>query len=383
MASWWRRATCSTEPDEVALNIGIVGLPNVGKSTAFNALTRAQNAQVASYPFCTIEPNRAVVAVPDERLDALQRLLEVPKAIPATIEFVDIAGLVRGASHGEGLGNQFLGNIRDADAIVHVVRCFDDPSVVHVSEKPAPRDDVEVVQTELMLADLQQLERKLERLERQVKADRRAFGPLLEVAQALHAHLAAGKPASTFSLAGEEAYQELNREMRFLTAKPVIYVANVDEGSLALGNVYLQEVEALASEQGVGVITLCARLEEELAALDDDERRAFLELAGVEESGLDQVIRLGYALLNLISYFSYNEHEVRAWTIQKGWTAPRAAGVIHTDFERGFIRAEVIPYETFVAYGSSAAVKAAGKLQVEGRDYVVQDGDVIYFRFNV
>ncbi|MDT8305041.1 MAG: redox-regulated ATPase YchF [Anaerolineae bacterium] len=367
----------------MALNIGIVGLPNVGKSTAFNALTRTQNAQVASYPFCTIEPNRAVVPVPDERLATLHRLLGLPEAIPATIEFVDIAGLVRGASQGEGLGNQFLGNIRDADAIVHVVRCFDDPSVVHVSEKPAPREDIAIVETELLLADLEQLERKLERLERQAKGDRKTYGPLLDVGQRLHAHLAAGEPAATFPGAEEEAFVELNREMRFLTAKPVIYVANVDEESLEYGNAYLQEVEGLAAEQGVGVITLCARLEEEMAGLDEEERRAFLELAGAGESGLDQVIRQSYALLNLISYFSYNEREVRAWTIRKGWTAPRAAGVIHTDFERGFIRAEVIPYETFVAYGSSPAVKAAGKLQVEGRDYVVQDGDVIFFRFNL
>lgn len=367
----------------MALNIGIVGLPNVGKSTTFNALTRTQNAQVASYPFCTIEPNRAVVAVPDERLAMLQRLLGVSEAIPATIEFVDIAGLVRGASHGEGLGNQFLGNIRDADAIVHVVRCFDDESVVHISEKPEPREDIAIVETELLLADLEQLERKLERLERQAKGDRKAYGPLLDVGQRLQVHLAAGEPAATFEGAEEEAFEELNREMRFLTSKPVMYVANIDEESLAFGNVYLQELEGLAAKQGVEVITLCARLEEEMAGLDEEERREFLELAGASESGLDQVIRQSYALLNLISFFSYNQREVRAWTIEKGWTAPRAAGVIHTDFERGFIRAEVVPYETFVAYGSSAAVKAAGKLQIEGRDYVVQDGDVIYFRFNV
>jgi ribosome-binding ATPase len=367
----------------VALNIGIVGLPNVGKSTTFNALTRTQNAQVASYPFCTIEPNRAVVAVPDARLATLQRLLQVPEAIPATIEFVDIAGLVRGASQGEGLGNQFLGNIRDAEAIVHVVRCFDDASVVHISERPAPREDVAIIQTELLLADLEQLERKLERLERQAKGDRKVFAPLLDVGQRLQAHLAAGEAAATFAGAEEEAFQELNREMRFLTAKPVIYVANIDEDSLEYGNVTLQELEELAAEEGVHVITLCARLEEEMAGLEEEERRAFLALAGASESCLDQVIRQSYELLNLISYFSYNQKEVRAWTIAKGWTAPRAAGVIHTDFERGFIRAEVIPYETFVAYGSSTAVKAAGKLQVEGRDYVVQDGDVIYFRFNV
>lgn len=367
----------------MALTIGLVGLPNVGKSTTFNALTRAQNAQVANYPFCTIEPNRAIVPLPDERLHTLQRLLHVPEAIPATIEFVDIAGLVRGASHGEGLGNQFLGQIRNADAILHVVRCFDDPNVVHISEKPSPRDDVEIVQTELLLADLQQLERKLEKLERQVKADRRTFGPQLDMAQALAAHLEAGRPIARFEGQDEEAFQGLAQEMRFLSAKPVIYVANVDEASLELGNIYLQELEVLAAEEGITVVTLCARLEEELAGLDEAEQRDYLALAGVDESGLDQIIRRGYELLNLISYFTFNEREVRAWTIEKGWTAPHAAGVIHTDFERGFIRAEVIPYETFVAYGSSTAVRAAGKMQVEGRDYVVQDGDVIYFRFNV
>lgn len=367
----------------MALSIGLVGLPNVGKSTTFNALTQAQIAQVANYPFCTIEPNRAIVPVPDERLETLQRLLQAPEAIPATIEFVDIAGLVRGASQGEGLGNQFLGQIRNADAILNIVRCFDDPNVAHIAAEPSPRHDVEIVQTELLLADLQQLERKLEKLERQVKADRRTFGPLLETAQALAAHLEAGCPISRFEGQEQEAFQELVQEMRFLSAKPVIYVANMDEASLAHGNAYLQELEALAAEEGIAVVAFCARLEEELAGLDEEERKEYLALAGVEHSGLEQIIRRSYELLKLISFFTFNEREVRAWTIEEGWTAPRAAGVIHTDFERGFIRAEVIPYETFVAYGSSAAVKAAGKMQVEGRDYVVQDGDVIYFRFNV
>ncbi len=367
----------------MALSIGLVGLPNVGKSTTFNALTRAQNAQVANYPFCTIEPNRAIVPLPDRRLETLQRLLHVPEAIPATIEFVDIAGLVRGASQGEGLGNQFLGQIRNADAILHIVRCFDDPNVVHIGEKPSPRDDVAIVQTELLLADLQQLGRKLEKLERQFKADRRTFGPLLEMAQALAAHLEAGCPIAGFEGQDEEAFHELLQEMRFLSARPVIYVANVDEASLAHGNACLQELEMLAAEEGNAVVAFSARLEADLAGLDEEEQREYLALAGVENSGLAQIIRRSHALLNLISFFTFNEREVRAWTVEAGWTAPRAAGVIHTDFERGFIRAEVIPYETFVAYGSSAAVKAAGKMQVEGRDYVVQDGDVIYFRFNV
>ena len=367
----------------MSLNIGIVGLPNVGKSTTFNALTRTQSAAVANYPFCTIEPNKAVVPVPDERVERLAALLEVPQAIQATIEFMDIAGLVRGASQGEGLGNQFLGTIRDADAIIHVVRCFDDPNVVHVSERPEPRTDIEIINTELILADLQQLERKIERLQRQLKGDQKRFGPLLAVAQELKDHLEQGEPIATFPGRGEHAFQELNQEMRFLTAKPVIYVANVDEAGLAEDNAYVEEVREVAAEQNAPVLKLCALLEEELATLDEEEREEFLALAGVDESGLDQLIRLGYEMLGLISYFSYNENEVRAWTIQEGWTAPQAAGVIHTDFERGFIRAEVIPYETFVAHGSTAAVRAAGKLQSEGRDYVVRDGDVIYFRFNV
>ena len=367
----------------MALSIGIVGLPNVGKSTTFNALTQAQNAQVANYPFCTIEPNKAIVAVPDERVEHLAELVNVPNAIHATIEFVDIAGLVAGASRGEGLGNQFLANIRDADAIVHVVRCFDDPNVVHVSEKPEPRSDIEIINTELILADLQQLERKMERLESQVKGDRKTYGPQLEVARELQDYLERGNPIATYEGQERKAFRALEGEMRFLTAKPVIYAANVDEEALTGGNAYVEEVRWMAAEHDAEVVVLCAKLEEEMAGLTDEEREAFLELTGAEESGLEQIIRKSYEILGLISYFSYNENEVRAWTIRKGWTAPRAAGVIHSDFERGFIRAEVIPYETFVEYGSMAAARAAGKVRSEGRDYVVQDGDVILFRFNV
>ena len=367
----------------MALNIGITGLPNVGKSTTFNALTRAQNAQVANYPFCTIEPNKAIVPVPDERVERLRELLGVPQAIHATIEFVDIAGLVQGASRGEGLGNQFLGNIRDADAIVHVVRCFEDPNVVHVGGAPQPRRDVEIINLELLLADLQQLERKLERLEGQVRGDRRTYLPLQERALQLQEQLDSGQPLRSLLHEGDEALQQLNREMRFLTAKPVIYAANVGEEALDSESACLQAVREIGAREGAPVVTLSAQLEEETAALNDEERRAFLELAGVRESGLQQVIRRSYEMLGLISYFTSNEREVRAWTLPRGWTAPQAAGVIHSDFERGFIRAEVIPYETFVAHGSTAAVRAAGKLRLEGRDYVVQDGDVIYFRFNV
>lgn len=367
----------------MALSIGIIGLPNVGKSTTFNALTRAQNAQVANYPFCTIEPNKAIVPVPDERVEKLHELVGVPDAIHATIEFVDIAGLVRGASKGEGLGNQFLANIRDAEAIVHVVRCFQDPNVVHVGGSPQPRQDIEVVNVELILADLQQLERKIERLEGQVRGDRRTYLPILEKAQALKDHLEQEQAIRTYPDQENNAFQTLNNEMRFLSSKPVIYAVNVDEDSLGQEDDCTEEVREVAREDGAETVKLCAKLEEEMASLTDEEQQEFLELAGARESGLDQVIRKSYEMLGLISFFTMNENEVRAWTIRRGWKAPQAAGVIHTDFEKGFIRAEVIPFETFVEYGSAAAAKAAGKMQLEGRDYVVQDGDVIYFRFNV
>jgi len=366
----------------MSLSIGIVGLPNVGKSTTFNALTGTQNAQVANYPFCTIKPNRAVVPVPDGRVEKLAELAGLERVIHATIEFVDIAGLVKGASQGEGLGNQFLGNIRDADALIHVVRCFDDPNVVHIREQPDPREDIEIINLELILADLQQLLRKMERLSHQVKGDKR-FQPILAMAERLKEHMENGWPVSLFAEKTDDAFQTLNQELRFLSGKPVIYAANVDEDALAADNSYVKATRSLAAEQGYEVVKLCARFEEELSGMTDAERREFLELAGVDESGLEQIIRRSYDILGLISFFSMNEEETRAWTIHAGWTAPRAAGVIHTDFERGFIRAEVIPFDTFVQYGSSAAAKAAGAMRIEGKDYVVTDGDIIYFRFNV
>ncbi|MBN1201281.1 MAG: redox-regulated ATPase YchF [Anaerolineae bacterium] len=366
----------------MSLRIGIVGLPNVGKSTVFNALTKEQNAQVANYPFCTIQPNRAKVPVPDPRVEKLAELVQVDRAVHATIEFVDVAGLVKGASQGEGLGNQFLGNIRDVDAILHVVRCFDDPNVVHISERPDPGTDIEIINTELALADWQQLERKIEKLERQVKGDPK-LQLLFKTAQALQDYLGTGQPLWAYAGREDHVFQALNAEMRFLTAKPVIYAANLSEDSLVNDNNYVRQAQAVADEQGVEIIKLCAKLEEEMAGLTDEERREYLALSGVVESGLEQIIRKGYALLGLISYFSFNEEEVRAWTIRAGWTAPQAAGVIHTDFERGFIRAEVIPYDSFVQHGSWSAVKATGLLRGEGRDYVVQDGDVILFRCNV
>jgi GTP-binding protein YchF len=366
----------------MSLSIAIIGLPNVGKSTTFNALTKEQYAQVANYPFCTITPNKAIVPVPDERVEKLAQLAGVGRTIHTTIEFVDVAGLVKGASRGEGLGNQFLANIRDTDAIVHVVRCFEDVNVVHVSGQIEPRQDIEVVNLELVLADLQQLERKIERLSGQAKGDKK-FRPYLEMAQHLQAHLQEGKPVSAFPDADNHVFQDLVHELRFLTAKPLIYAVNVAEDDLAEQTACVQEVLQVADEQQADVVKLCARLEEEMAGLTDDERQEFLELAGAQESGLEQVIHKSYRALDLITFFTMNEQEVRAWTVPQGTVAPKAAGVIHTDFERGFIRAEVIPYETFVRYGSSAAAKAAGEMRLEGKDYVLQDGDVIYFRFNV
>jgi GTP-binding protein YchF len=367
----------------MGLSIGIVGLPNVGKSTTFNALTKAQNAQVANYPFCTIKPNQAIVPLADKRVDKLQELVGVPKKIHATIEFVDIAGLVKGASKGEGLGNQFLGNIRDVDAIVHVVRCFDDPNVVHISDKPDPGVDIEIVNLELVLADLQQLERKIERLSGGVKGDKKLI-PTYEMALDLREHLAADKPISTYPAKDEDIFDDLYQEMRFLTAKPVIYAANVDEDGLSskIGE-YLQAVREVAARNNAEVIVICAKLEEAMMDMNDEERTEMLQLAGAEESGLDQIIRKSFEILELISFFTKNENEVRAWMVRRNTTAPEAAGEIHSDFERGFIRAEVVPYETYIQYGSDAEVKAAGLMRLEGKEYIVQDGDLIYFRFNV
>lgn len=366
----------------MALAIGIVGLPNVGKSTTFNALTKEQNAEAANYPFCTIEPNRAIVAVPDSRVDKLAELVKPQRVIYATVEFVDIAGLVSGASKGEGLGNQFLANIRETAAIVHVVRCFDDPNVVHVSAHPDPRTDIEVINTELMLADLQQLERKLEKLSREVKGDKRLI-PVQEVALALQDQLARGLPVAAYPDRESDAFQMLAKEMRFLTGKKVIYVANVDEEHLGSGNEYVEEARRVADEHNAEFVVLCAKLEQDMAGLSDEERHEFLSAMDISETGLEQVIRKGYHALDLISFFTAGPKEVRAWTVRQGARAPDAAGVIHTDFERGFIRAEVIPYDTYVRLGSEQAAKAAGEMRVEGREYVVQDGDVMHFRFNV
>lgn len=366
----------------MSLSIGIVGLPNVGKSTTFNALTKEQNALAENYPFATIQPNQAVVPVPDSRLDKLAEMENSAKIVPATIEFVDVAGLVKGASQGEGLGNQFLANIREVDAILHVVRCFDDDNVVHVNGTPDPADDIETINIELALADLQQLERKLEKLDRQVKGDP-TLKKVHEEAKRLQDHLNESEPLWAYPGKDNQAFAELNHEMRFLTAKPVIYAANVGEEDLAEDNDYVRAVRALADAQGAQVIVLSARLEEQMAGLTDEERQEYLELAGAGQGGLETIIQEGYKMLGLESYFTAGEKEARAWTIQTGWTAPQAAGVIHTDFERGFIKAEVVPYDTFVDVGGWSGARNAGKLRIEGKEYVVKDGDVILFRFNV
>jgi GTP-binding protein YchF len=322
------------------------------------------------------------VPVPDPRVDKLAELVKPEKTLYTTVEFVDIAGLVKGASQGEGLGNQFLANIRETAAIVHVVRCFDDENVIHVAAKPSPRDDIEIINTELMLADLQQLENRLSKLERQSHHDKK-LQPLMEVARHLKEMLERGVPVAAYPDRDSDAFRTLNQEMRFLTSKTVIFAANVGEEHLVEDNEYVAQVRAIAQEQNAEVVKMCARLEEEMAGLTDEERHEFLVSLGVAESGLEQVIHKGYQALGLISFFTAGPKEVRAWTIRKGEKAPQAAGAIHTDFERGFIRAEVIPYEVYVRLGSEAAAKAAGALRVEGKEYVVQDGDVMHFRFNV
>lgn len=366
----------------MALSIGIVGLPNVGKSTLFNALTKAQNAQAANYPFCTIEPNKATVAVPDARVDALTLKAKPKKTIYASVDFIDIAGLVRGASKGEGLGNQFLGNIRECAAIVEVVRCFDDENITHVDGTVDPIRDISTIETELLLADLETASRRLERLQKisRTSKDSRAMAELVEK---LVAHLNEGNPASSFALPKDDAQADtLWREMGLLTAKPVIYCSNVDENGLE-GNELSKRVQDYAAAHNAGFALVCAKLEEELQGLDEAEQREMLSSYGIEASGLETVIRAGYATLGLISYFTAGPDEVRAWTIHNGWKAPKAAGVIHTDFEKGFIRAEVISYDDYMSHESEAACRADGVLRVEGKDYVVQDGDVMHFLFNV
>ena len=366
----------------MGLSVGIVGLPNVGKSTTFNALTKAQNAESANYPFCTIEPNKAVVPVPDKRLDELAKIVNPQKIQFSTIDFVDIAGLVKGASAGEGLGNKFLSNIREVEVILHMVRCFDDENITHVEGEIDPIRDIEIIESELIFADIQQLDKKIEKLNREAKSNKDARVKL-EIAKELREHLDDLKPVSTFKKIDSEIFEELNKELRFLSAKEVIYGANVDEDTLLEGNVYISKVEQYAKRKNSNMIVLCAKIEEEMVALDEDEKNEFLKELGIEESGLEKIIKTAFSKLNLISYFTAGVKEVRAWTIKKGWKAPKAASVIHNDFEKGFIRAEVISYEDYIVNGGETGSKEAGKMRLEGKEYIVQDGDVMHFRFNV
>lgn len=358
---------------------GIVGLPNVGKSTLFNALTQNE-IPAENYPFCTIDPNVGIVPVPDARMEALSEIVKPQRIVPTTMEFVDIAGLVAGASKGEGLGNQFLANIRETDAIAHVVRCFEDDDVHHVAGKVDPLSDIEVINTELMLADLDSVEKAHQRMERQAKSGDKEAVARRDLYASVRDALGEGRPVRTLTLDDEQ--QRLLRELHLLTSKPVLYVANVTEDGFE-NNPLLERVKELTENEGAEMVALCAAIEAEISVLDDDEKREFLAEYGLEEPGLNRLIRAGYDLLGLRTYFTAGEKEVRAWTIQKGDTAPKAAGRIHTDFERGFIRAAVIGYEDFITHHGEAGAKEAGRLRLEGKEYVVQEGDVIHFRFNV
>ncbi|MEW6469250.1 MAG: redox-regulated ATPase YchF [Bacteroidota bacterium] len=366
----------------MALKCGIVGLPNVGKSTLFNCLSNAK-AQAANFPFCTIEPNLGVITVPDERLTRLSELVHPEKIVPTTVEIVDIAGLVKGASKGEGLGNQFLANIRETNAILHVLRCFDDPNVVHVDGSVNPVRDKEVIDAELQLKDLESVTKAIQRVEKQAKTggDKDAKKKF-EVLSVVKSHLEKGQSARSAPI--DEKDREHVADLQLLTVKPVMYVCNVDEASVKSGNKYVDAVKEAVKNENAEVVIITAQMEAEIAALETyEERQMFLKDIGLDEPGVNKLIKAAYRLLDLQTYFTAGEKEVRAWTITRGMTAPQAAGVIHTDFEKGFIKAEVIKYQDYLKYGSEAACRDAGKLAIEGKEYIVQDGDVMHFRFNV